>query len=81
MMETFERWLDRSGQNTRNVGAVELAKQAWEAAKAQSRNYVADEEKMPEKITFANGRVVWIEDNKELGVHHGVYLEVGQLPD
>ena len=50
-------------------------------ARAQSRNYTADEEVMPEKVTFANGRVVWIADNKADGVHNGVYLEVGQLPD
>lgn len=80
-METFEEWLQRTGQNTQNVGAISLGKAAWEAAKAQSRNYVADEEVMPEKITFANGRVVWIEDNKSSGVKCGVYLEVGQLPD
>jgi len=80
-METFEEWLQRTGQNTRNVGAIDLAKSAWTAAKAQSRNYVADEETMPEKVTFANGRVVWIADNKTPGVHNGVFLEVGQLPD
>lgn len=80
-METFEQWVQRTGQDTRNVGAMELAKSAWQAALAQSRNYVAEEEVMPEKLTFANGRVVWIEDNKQPGVQHGVYLEVGQLPD
>ena len=80
-METFEQWLERTGQDTKNVGAKELGKAAWEAAKAQSRNYMADETEMPEKITFANGRVVWIADNKTEGVHHGVYLEVGQPPD
>ena len=76
-METFEQWLQRTGNGTRDVGALDLAKQAWDAAKAQSRNYVADEEVTPEKITFANGRVVWIADNKT----EGVFLEVGQLPE
>jgi hypothetical protein len=81
MMETFEQWLERSGNQTRDVNALSLGKLAWEAAKAQSRNYVADEEVMPEKVTFANGRVVYIADNKSLGVKFGVYLEVEQLPD
>ena len=80
MMETFEQWLQRTGQNTKNVGAIELGRAAWDAAKAQSRNYIADEVEMPEKVTFANGRVVWIADNKSPGVHGGVFLEVGQLP-
>lgn len=80
-METFENWLQRTGQNTRNTGALELAKSSWIAAKAQSRNYTADEEVMPEKVTFANGHVVWIADNKTPGVHNGGFLEVGQLPD
>lgn len=80
-METFEDWIQRTGQETRNVGAKALAKAAWEAAKAQSRNYVADDEVMPERVTFANGRVVTIQDNPEPGVHNGVYLSVDQLPD
>ncbi len=80
MMETFEQWLGRTGQIA-DGAARELARAAWESAKAQSRNYVADAEVHPERITFANGRVVYIADNKEPGVHHGVYLEVGQLPE
>jgi ribosomal protein L10 len=83
-METFDQWLERTGQSAMavlNDPAVTLARAAWEAAKAQSRNYVADEEVMPEKITFANGRVVYIKDNETPGVHNGVYLEVEQLPD
>jgi hypothetical protein len=80
-METFEEWLDRTGRNTKNVGALSLAEDAWTAALAQSRNYVADQEVMPEKITFANGRVVYIADNTSPGVHNGVYLEVEQLPN
>ena len=80
-METFEQWLQRTENDTLTLGALNLARRAWDAAKAQSRNYVTDEEVMPEKITFANGRVVWIADNKTEGVHHGVFLEVGQLPD
>jgi hypothetical protein len=77
-METFDDWLERTGQSTKNVGAVALAKSAWTAALAQSRNYVADDVEMPEKITFANGRVVYIAHNKSPGVQHGVFLEVAQ---
>jgi hypothetical protein len=80
-METFEQWLQRTGQDTRNVGAKVLAKAAWEAAKAQSRNYVADDEVLPERVTFANGRVVTIQDNPNPNVHNGVYLAVDQLPE
>jgi hypothetical protein len=80
-METFEQWIKRTGQDTRNIPAMDLGKRAWDAATAQSRNYVADEEVMPERITFANGRVVTIADNKTPGVHLGVYLEVHQLPE
>ena len=42
---------------------------------------VPDEIEMPQKITFANGSVVWIASNPDPNVHFGVYLEVGQLPD
>ena len=80
-METFEGWIQRTGQKTRNVGAMALAKAAWDAAKAQSRNYVADDEFMPERVTFANGRIVTIQDNPDPNVPNGVYLSVGQLPD
>lgn len=88
-METFEQWWERDGRmidpDFSEVSWYDkrkgLAEAAFNAAKAQSRNYVADEEVMPEKVTFANGRVVYIAENKTPGVHHGVYLEVGQLPD
>lgn len=57
-----------------------LAEHAFEAGlkigMARSRNYTASDEVMPERVTFANGRVVYIADNKTPGVHHGVYLEV-----
>ena len=61
-MEEFETWLKRTGQNTRNVGAKEFAKAAWEAAKAQSTNYVCDDDTFPRKVTFANGRIVIIRE-------------------
>lgn len=83
-METFEQWLERTGQTAMtilNEPAFTLAKAAWNAALAQSRNYVADEAVMPEKVTFANGRVVYIADNTAPGVHNGGFLEVTQLPD
>jgi len=80
-METFEQWWQRAGCKIDSEIEMHFAKAAWDAAKAQSRNYIADEEIMPEKVIFANGRVVWIADNITPGVHHGVYLEVGQLPD
>lgn len=83
-METFEQWLERTGQSAMavlNDPAVTLAKAAWTAAVAQSRNYVADDVEMPEKVTFANGRVVYIADNKSPSVQHGVFLEVEQLPE
>lgn len=73
-METFEQWLQRTGQNTRNVFAKDLAKRAWDAAKAQSRNYVADKEVMPQKVTFANGRVISIADHQKPDIHGGVFL-------
>ena len=81
MMETFEQWWEREGQRMNPDEAKRLAKCAYNAALEQSRNYVADEEVMPEKVTFANGRVVYIADNKTPGVQFGVYLGVAQLPE
>jgi hypothetical protein len=72
-METFEQWIKRTGQYTTSISAMDLGKRAWNASTAQSRNYVTDEEKMPKRITFDNGRVVTIVDNED-----GFYLEVGQ---
>lgn len=88
-METFDEWWTRIGRtldpDTEDVPWYDkrkgLAEAAFNAAKAQSRNYTADEEVMPEKVTFGNGRVVWIAENKTPGVHNGVYLEVAQIPD
>jgi hypothetical protein len=77
-METFEQWIERTGQYTKSISAMDLGKKAWDAATAQSRNYVAEEEKMPERITFGNGRVVTIVDNE---YPWRIYLAVGQLPD
>lgn len=85
-METFDEWFTRNATEIAAPGqlqynAVGWMRKAYESAKAQSRNYVADEEVMPERITFANGRVVTIEDNPNPNVGNGVYLAVGQLPD
>lgn len=75
-METFEQWVERTGRHGYGDNANSLAKDAWEAATAQSRNYTADDVEMPESVTFSNGRVVRIVDNKTPGVHLGVYLQI-----
>ena len=88
-MESFEQWWSRVGFGLFPNAGDEIylgdkkgiAEAAWTAAVGQSRNYTADEEVMPEKITFGNGRVVYIADIPNPGVHNGVFLEVGQLPD
>lgn len=46
------------------------------ASRANSWNYTANDETFPDEITFENGTVVRIADNKTPGVHHGVFLEV-----
>jgi hypothetical protein len=79
-MESFDVWWTRMYSKL-PVDQKEIARAAFEAAKAQSRNYFADDDTFPEQVTFCNGRVVSIQDNPEPGVHHGVYLSVNQLPD
>lgn len=82
--DAFDDWWDRVGQSfdpdTSDVPWYdkrrELARKAYKVALAHSRNYVADEEEMPEKITFGNGRIVTIQDNPDPNVKYGVYLEV-----
>lgn len=62
----FDAWWKREGEridpDTSDVPWFDkrraLAEAAWEAAKGVSSNYVADHELYPQKITFANGRVV-----------------------
>jgi hypothetical protein len=56
-METFEQWWLRTGKRN-NPDQEDGCRNGWHAAFAQSGNYVADEETSPEKITFANGRIV-----------------------
>ena len=81
-METFDQWWQRDGKfydpDTDDVPwfdkRKELAERAFEAAKAQSRNYIADDPTMPERVRFANGRRVMITDRTD-GVT-GYYLTV-----
>lgn len=84
----FDKWWEEDGKfldpDTSDVSWFDkrkaLAQLAFEAGidcgMARSRNYTANEESMPDAVTFANGRKVTIADNKSPGVHHGVYLEV-----
>lgn len=81
MKTTFEAWYERSGRHIDNqLTREEFAKVAFEdgfaIGMAQSRNYTANEEQMPESVTFANGRTVKIVSNTNPGVHNGVFLEV-----
>lgn len=34
--DTFEQWLERTGQRTKNVGAIDLARKAWRAAQGSA---------------------------------------------
>ena len=88
MLVGFEKWWAEEGRSldpdTEDVpwfdkrkGLAELAFEAGiKCGEARSRNYTADDEVMPESVTFANGRTVRIADNKAPGVHNGVFLEV-----
>lgn len=42
-METFEQWWKRVGTKIDSESEKAFAEEAWNAAVAQSRNYVADE--------------------------------------
>lgn len=89
----FDKWWREEGRmldpDTSDVPWFDkregLAALAFEAGMkcgmARSRNYVADEAVLPERITFANGRSVWIAKNEAPGVQHGVYLAVEQQPE
>ena len=61
-MENFEQWWDRvsTGIVLGHDNEKEIARKSWEVSLAQSRNYVASSETCPQKVTFANGRVVKI---------------------
>lgn len=62
----FEEWWLRNGQfidpDTSDVPWFDkrraLAESAFDAAMAQSRNYVADDEVYPRRVDFVNGRKI-----------------------
>ncbi len=66
LLPSFDVWWDQTGQyydpDTDDVPwfdkRKELAAKAFADAIAMSGNYIADHELFPQKITFANGRVV-----------------------
>ena len=55
----FDAWWKRVGKGSA-AGQEEIARLAWEAAKAQSGNYVCDDARpeVARVVTFANGRRV-----------------------
>ena len=69
-MEEFEEWWARTGRtidpDTEEVSWYDkrksLAEAAFASARAQSTNYVCDDDTFPRKVTFANGRVVIIRE-------------------
>ena|ERR1700686_2096837 len=77
---TFRNWWETVGKfydpDTEDVSWFDkrkaLAEQAFEYAKAVSRNYVASSEIYPEKVIFANGRTVGV----CRGMGDVAYLEV-----
>lgn len=85
---TFGKWWAEDGRfydpDTEDVSwfdkRKDLAELAYakgvEIGMARSRNYTANSVVRPDRIHFANGRVVRIVRNTEPGVHHGVYLDV-----
>lgn len=77
-METFEQWWQRVGRGVcvATPAGEDLARRAFEAARAQSCNYVADDDTMPGEVLFANGRVVAIRERED-GVK-GYYLAIGR---
>lgn len=88
MLVGFDKWWQETGKfldpDTEDVPWFDkrraLAEAAFEAGietgTARSRNYTADDEVMPESVTFANGRRVRIVSNEAPGVHNGVFLRV-----
>jgi hypothetical protein len=76
----FDEWWMRVGRHIDPEPSVnwydkrkDLMAAAFEAAKAQSGNYVCDDDTRPTKVTFANGRVV-----ECVGNQSGVFLEVSR---
>jgi len=66
--ERFEEWWERAGRLI--GGDRKLASAAWEAAFAQSRNYVANDVEAPSEVQFANGRVVRLVGRRTLVVEN-----------
>lgn len=56
-LDQFENWWKHTAQLPK-FSPKDLARTAWEAAFAASRNYVADESIHALQLQFANGRVV-----------------------
>jgi hypothetical protein len=79
MLVGFEKWWTEEGRSL-DRETFTLAQLAFAAGikcgNARSRSYTADDEVMPESVTFANGRTVRIVANKAPGVQNGVFLEV-----
>lgn len=60
---SFDSWWDRRDASVHKVNFEhpvlrEVAKAAFDAGVAQSRNYTADHESRPSEVSFANGRSV-----------------------
>lgn len=49
-MKTYEEWLEKTGRHTRNVGAIELAKAAWQACDAE---YQPSQQRQMDLIRYA----------------------------
>src|ERR1019366_5722957 len=71
----FDEWWTRRGQYVDPEASVSwadkrkgLAEEAFAAAKAQSGNYVADAPEGAHRVTFANGREVYLGKDGELKV-------------
>jgi len=70
----FDKWWQRQNTVAINTDSPrDIAEKAWEAAKAQSGNYVADTVEAPHKVTFANGRTVQVGAGGSLQVGAGPY--------
>jgi hypothetical protein len=71
----FDEWWIRKGRFIDTEPSVssadkmkDMMSMAWEAARAQSGNYVADAPEGAHRITFANGREVYMSEDGELRV-------------
>ena len=55
----FQYWWERHIQTVAGLSVEATALAAWDAAKAQSGNYVSDDDPVEARaVTFANGRTV-----------------------